>query len=415
MTSLYSLKFSHRATVDMLLCLFITSALYLAAWDHTHQIKRNTSWRWLGIYTLMSLSFLSKFHYGPVLISGPVIIYFIVQKKYSNLLYLLNPAGLFLFVCSVVIWPYLIISQIPDAWELWKVDAIARSFNGSEPVWFYFQYAFLYTLPWVPISIFALKNSWIDAWYEKDSKERFLWVWLIVQFAIISFSATKRSHYVIPVLPVFSLITAKYIVGVIEHLPEKKLISKKQALGISFLFLIAAVIIWWAITRRWSHLNNSALFLAVLFGTGSSLLTWRLHKCHYKSVAAAATGLFMGCYLIIYSSILPGMDRRREEASFAISVKASAEDDQSICAYKLGMDSAIYYLGQSTYRIEDLAVLEQQLENNSHLNLVTRRSNLTELSELGDSHILKKHQQPEGTERARKSPLMLVELKLNSK
>jgi 4-amino-4-deoxy-L-arabinose transferase-like glycosyltransferase len=411
MTSFYSMKYSHRATVDIQLCLLITLALYLVSGDQPAQTKKNSFWRWLGIYVLISLSFLAKFHYGPAMILGPAFVYFVVQKRFVSLWHLLNPAGLFLFGCSVFIWPYLILTKIPEAWDLWKFDAVARSFIGSEPVWFYIQYLFLYSLPWIPLSFFAIKKSWLDAWNEKDPRERFLWVWLFTQFAMITLSATKRSHYLIPVLPVFSLFTARYLSGVIGNLsPGKPFLNKKQVSGFSLLFLIAAGIICWTISRRWDYLNHSALLLAALFGVGGTLATWLLHKGFYKSVAVTSVCFFMGCFLVVYSSILPGMDRRRAEADFSLSVVDLMKNNQPVCAYMLGMDSVIYYLGPSAYRIEDSTVLKQQLENKSPLYIVTRQPSMKNLSEIGTCHTLKKYQQSENSARARNLPLVFVEL-----
>ena len=63
-------------------------------------------------------------------------------------------------------------------------------------------------------------ETWNSLLAYGDARERFLWVWFAVTFAIITLSANKHPHYILPTLPVFSLWTGRRFAQLAEQARE---------------------------------------------------------------------------------------------------------------------------------------------------------------------------------------------------
>ncbi len=113
-----------------------------------------------------------------------------------------------------------------------------QPFDHQGPIYIYFLYLPIYLLPWTLFFIPAL-TALFSRWKKMDSNERWI-VWtLLVVFTFFTLSGSRRSYYVLPIVPFAILFTADWILSVAES-------TKRQTLaGIcivsSYLFLLLAV------------------------------------------------------------------------------------------------------------------------------------------------------------------------------
>lgn len=92
---------------------------------------------------------------------------------------------------------------------LWgqTVNRVANSFAHQRPFWWYLPWLLALLLPWV-----LVKPVWVGCSRIMDDRGgKFLVVWIVPTFIILSLISGKQVHYLIPLLPAFSLLLAKNI------------------------------------------------------------------------------------------------------------------------------------------------------------------------------------------------------------
>jgi 4-amino-4-deoxy-L-arabinose transferase-like glycosyltransferase len=162
---------------------------------------------------------------GGVLTKGPVILVYILPVAIFSFTWI--PRGKFtkkwyawlgLSVCLglsiVLLW------LIPAALTggetyrnaiLWgqTVNRMAKSFAHQRPFWWYLPWLLALLLPWI-----LVKPVWCG-WsrLKHDTGCRFLVLWIVPSFVVLSLLSGKQVHYLIPLLPAFSLLMAKNIVS----------------------------------------------------------------------------------------------------------------------------------------------------------------------------------------------------------
>lgn len=410
-TSFYALNLGRRAEVDMFLCLLMTTAMFLVAFEKPQRPLRYEFWRWAGIYSLLGLSFLAKFHFGPGLVLAPVLVFLTIQRRRTSLLRMLNPLGFAILASCVFVWPYLVLRQHPEAWAVWVSDPLARAIVDRDPWWFYFPCVLRSCLPWVPLGILLIPQSWSRAWKEGDARERFLWVWFVTQFLLLTLAAGKRSHYIVPALPVVSIFAGRSLIQIGERMKQRRQFFKRStALCVSFFCLIGAVIVWWGISRKWSYLQNPAITLACTFWIGVCIVIMLARVRKVEAAAICSIVVFVACYSEVIGWILPGMDRRLVEVEFAEDIRNHIAPQKEICAYRIGMDAVVYSLREPLYRIESRNQLVQRLKNQREMLVLTRESILPELEHIGRQTVLKTFFLPPDHAGPRKKPLIFLRL-----
>jgi hypothetical protein len=68
----------------MLLCLLTTAAVFLIAGQKSQTSRPAAFARWTGIYVLLALSWLAKFHYGVSMVLAPACVYFLLRGEYRR-------------------------------------------------------------------------------------------------------------------------------------------------------------------------------------------------------------------------------------------------------------------------------------------------------------------------------------------
>jgi len=412
-TFVFVIIYSRKAEVDMMLCLFTTAALFLIADERENKSRRSWSIRWTGIYVLLSLSWLAKFHYGPVMVMAPCILYWLILKRYRSFRNLFNPIGLSILAAAVLIWPYLLFRQIPEVWEIWRRETVGRAVGemGNEPFWYYLPHVLGLTLPWTPLALAAIPSSWTRAWKRADAREKFLWVWFLTQLLIVSISANKHKHYINAALPMFALLVGQQYARIVRSAREgKALLNFREAMSWSLLILSAGVAVPIVISQNWPTMETPGLILGVLLGIGGLSIVWLLRMHKASAGGFVLVGAFLGCYVTVTGWILPGRDHRLAVTTFATEVRKELSSKQEICVYAMGEDEVVFYLDSPVQRIESLEEAGSHLAHKRHLFVVTYEKYIWELSEIGRSQILKRLRLDPGMVPPKHPPLVLLEL-----
>ena len=414
MLSVYAMTFSRKAEVDMLLCLLTTAAFFLIADQSAGEAKRSRTMRWFGIYVLLSLAWMAKFHYGPSLVIATFVMYCVVQKQVKNLFQLFNVPGLLLFAAAVLIWPLLVLNKIPNAWEIWREQTVGRALGElrSDPIWYYIIPLFTLTLPWSPLAISAVPASWRRAWRFDDSKERFLWVWFLTVLAVVSLQANKHSHYLLAGLPMVSLLAGRKLAEIFQAHPEKPLLENKRLIAMMMVF--CGVIAFAAnsiAANKWPHLEQAVFTVSVIFGFGSILCLPLLAIRSRWITAVSFAVFFLSFYVPVVHSIMPGTDHRTAAAQFATELRQQLPNDTPVCVYGMGKHPVIFYLNRPAFRVETSQELVDRVQQNQELFVLTFETMAEDLLGKVDGSLRVSSMKPDaGLARPKHSDMVLLRL-----
>lgn len=427
-TCVYVLIFARKAEVDMLLCLLTTSALFLVAGYSDQETRRRAFVRWIGIYALIALAWMAKFHYGPTMVLVPTVACFLVQKRFRSLVALANPVGLAILAAAVFVWPYLLLQHVPEAGNTWRGETVGRAIGqlGRQPIWFYVPHILWLALPWTPLAIAAIPNSWrlawrtgpsrvkyfgMQLWKQGDAREQFLWIWFLTVLAVVTISANKHKHYILAAMPMLSLLAGQRIAVLhARYQRGQPLIRLRWASGFMLASVGGAVAVWLLVIQKWPALSGPALMVGLVLGVGGTIVSWLSATRYSTATGYGLIAVFLGCYVGVMGWILPGRDHRLSAAVFAREVRVELTSSQEVGVYRMGMDPIVFYLDDPVFRIVSSADVSEQLTRRQRMFVVTTEPKLKEFAGLADYSILKRCKTVPGLPEPRQSPLVLVEL-----
>jgi len=417
LTSVYQLMYCRKAEVDMLLLLLIVGALYLVANQPEDEPTRKTFLRWIGIYSLISLSWLAKFHYGPAMILAPSVMFLLVQKRWRSLWHLLNPVGLTFLAAAMFIWPMLVLQRLPNAWQIWQSETLGRAVGtlGSDSQFYYLPFLVWLPLPWTFHAALAIPGSWKRAFQQHNRRDLFLWIWLTVPFLILQLSASKHKHYLNALLPVFTLWAAPVLANALQRLQRdelkmNRLMALGFAAGVAALAIAATAVVW----HKWPQLMLQAFAIGIMIvsiGVTSIALFY-----YNKPISGSLTtlGLCLALYMMVFGWLVPAHDYRMANSRFSQTVRESLGYQQTIYTYGVNREPFIYYLGAPVRRTDSITQFQQQLSQQGSLHAVVFADALPELRHIGKVTVLQQMEVLPHEAEPRHPPLVSLQIEQQS-
>ena len=229
-TSLWLILRGRLAEVDILLACLVTWAI--VAFDmirssrsvdinfdlYTCSTYRNTNprserVRWLFFILLGSTALAKGVGFGAALLVATVATTVLWDRDRASGRALLFLPGVALAGLVALAWPLTIIARYPAALQLWTTHITDRlsvrsgQFAG-ELWWDYGLSYFWQTLPWTPLALIGLRQSWSCAVRQRLSLDRLLWAWATVPAILVSLASVRNAHYLIYALPPWSIWSA---------------------------------------------------------------------------------------------------------------------------------------------------------------------------------------------------------------
>ncbi|MBA3314114.1 MAG: hypothetical protein M3552_19155 [Planctomycetota bacterium] len=424
LTSVYVLVFARRAEADMILVLLIAASLAIIA-SHRPSESRATSFlRWLGLWACAAIAWLGKFHFGPAMIFVPAVAWLVFERRWRMLLGLFNPIGLLVFAAAAGIWPALILQRLPQAWDIWQEETIGRAVGelGRQPFWYYVPHLAAWTLPWTLFAVLAwpasaraafrglsgavsrvshphsvrflseLDREWRRIVSAGDSRERFLWVWFIMTFAMVTISANKHPHYVLPALPAFSLWTAQRLRQLHEQAQRGERILPASLAVLLTLLAICGGIVPFALSGKLPSGVTPPMLAAVMgtAGVGVAVAGWLLYFRLHRIASVTLLAAWMLAYGFAAMQLIPAQDHRLGAYRFAEDARKRYGGNVEIGIYGMDQDAAVWHLGEPLFRAETPSQIAARLKSTSRLRLITLAEHQSLLSELGDLQIVER-------------------------
>jgi 4-amino-4-deoxy-L-arabinose transferase-like glycosyltransferase len=304
-----------------------------------------------------------------------------------------NPVNLAVFGVIAGIWPWVVLTDLPQAKEIWYAEFIqraVRSDGGHEPWWFYLVTVPWLILPWTPLAAVAIPQSWRHAWREDNAGERFVWVWLLSQIALLSLAAGKHKHYVLPALPALSLLAGQGVARWIEYLRMRRPLVANLRGGV-WLWLggVSVAVFFGLISSRLEpELTGPSWLISAVGVAGGTLGIWFGVNNRLAPVTIVVASVFVSWYVIYVCWLLPMRDHRRPAVAFAQRVRALTPPGEVLYVYGMGEAPVVFYLGWPLQRTEELLSLEERLKRQGNLYVVTRKAHVSKLEKIA---VLRQH------------------------
>lgn len=238
LTSIFFLILSHIAILDMVLTVFMTTAIYSAFLTNFCQ-EKNKKYYWWYFYVFIGLGFLAK---GILALAIPLIIIFLYNLVTNNLKEIFKPInilpGILIFVLIAAPWHYAMYKQYGFQFirEYFLVHHFARLMGAEvlgreRPFWYFIPVFLLGFLPWslsfvnfvydgckklalrfneTEGKVWQKLSAMLDAQTNEQKLLLFGSIYFIVVFLLFSSSGTKLPTYILPVFPAASFLTGYF-------------------------------------------------------------------------------------------------------------------------------------------------------------------------------------------------------------
>ena len=177
--------------------------------SNTRVAQGQRSRRWmLTAWALAAAAVLAKGLIGFVLPALVIAPWLLAQRRWRDLLWLLQPLGLLLFGLLALPWFVLMQLRYPGFFDYFIMEQHFRrfaqaSFNNVHPMWFYVAVLPLLTLPWsgwLPASVTSVVQRW-RGFNASDRSHFGLWLWWwVAVIGFFSLPSSKLVGYALPAL-----------------------------------------------------------------------------------------------------------------------------------------------------------------------------------------------------------------------
>ena len=212
-----------------------------------------------------------------------------------------------------------------------------QPFDHKGPIYLYLGAVPVLTLPWVPIFIGALVAS-ISSWRKLDGNTRWLIQAILIIFAFFTLSGSRRSYYILPILPFCTLLMAVFLVELSQEVVrahrDRGLQMQKHALIVVAVLelVLGPAAVWFLVSNRgWelpSLLGWSFLFVALtalLVGAVAHRVAAKVLQSRQLQTIWALilmVGVLQGGFFAWQYNILESC---RTERPFALQMKTAVE------------------------------------------------------------------------------------------
>ncbi len=212
-TSIQFMVSSHWIMMDSLLMLFTT----IAAWAASERLRERGNTRALILfYSALLLALWTKGLIGPVLVAAGLLMYLVIRKSIAPIWSLRPFSGMVVIVLGVASIAGLIYFQSGyDALHEWFwVNQVQRLTNPTytghkQPFYYYITAILVAVFPWwLPFFRLFRLAQWRTLPQSGFESRRYLASLVIGMLIILSIASTKRSVYLLPVLPPLFLLLA---------------------------------------------------------------------------------------------------------------------------------------------------------------------------------------------------------------
>ncbi len=342
--------------MDMLMCMFITLALYTFYKIYS------------GVYTkkdplkLPVFIFLAVFSKGPVGLLVPlisIVSFLIIKKQISKINQYLGWKQWSIFLGLCVIWFTAVYSEGGKSYLYnllfhQTINRAVDAFDHKAPWWYYLKTISYMLAPWTLFYLITIITGVKKQLINTDLKKFFLTI-IVITFITLSLFSAKLDIYLLPIYPFITYLTFTLLPGL-----NKKFISIGIAIP-TLLLTLALPSLWIASSYTSVSIPQTTIFLiTTLILTLFSIYT--LYNLWQKRLIRATNSLSTGIFLTILSGSLAISGLNQYLGLRKICQKAET------IAYENGIKNYYYFQFRSGENIDVYLKQEIHKIDISHLN-----------------------------------------------
>ena len=232
LSSLGAIVFSRGASFDIVVTMTVTGALacffvwrlrsaHIPARDSQASLPASSRW-WLlvGFYLFIGLSLLAKGLIGIVIPFGVIATYLLIRREWPKSFVKSLFWGIPLALAVAAVWFLPMLSR--HGWKF--IDQfiiqhhfarfVTNKYHHPAPFYFYLMVLVALSLPWTIFLGAAFLNSRRWRWRRGGAVDRcrvFGFCWIVVTVVFFSFSESKLTAYILPVLPAVALLCGERV------------------------------------------------------------------------------------------------------------------------------------------------------------------------------------------------------------
>lgn len=264
-SSLLYVVAGHIITLDMGVTFFMNLGVIGFVLAQRPAADPRENWLWMHLaWAAFAMALLSKGLIGLVLPGAALVAYTLIHRDWGLWRRLHLVTGMALFFAIAAPWFVAVTIVNPEFFHFFFIYEHFGRFASTEhgrfqPWWYFLPVLSAGILPWATLMPQALVSAWKRGGGGARVFEpgRFLIVWIVVVFVFFSFSKSKLTLYILPVLPALALLMGRQL-GAMSG----------RALfwhGIPGVFMAAAAVWFAPLVGRWGNAETpQALYAAYL-------------------------------------------------------------------------------------------------------------------------------------------------------
>ncbi|MGB8226460.1 MAG: glycosyltransferase family 39 protein [Sedimentisphaerales bacterium] len=366
-SSLAFIKYSHSARPEMALCSLVTISMLSFYSGLLTQSKRHRILYMLLFWISFALAMLAKGPAPLALIVPPIFFYFAVFRQWGKIKIALPIIGTILFLLIVLPWPIMAVEKISGSLAFWKrefIDRFAGDYvSGHKPFWYYLPILFFLAAPFSAFLPYTFVSPFYSVWDKKRLAMWYLWLWFIVQVAVMTISGGKRQHYILPAFPAFSILAG---ICLYDMIFELKAFKQKQVKSFFVGHIVAAVVItsgllYWVFTREKSLLWPSIHMAMMIFIVLGLVVFLSLQNRKVAAIVFFFAG-YCAVVMIAFVYFAGPLDLNNPSRIFSSEIGRIVPPDNELIAYDYVSARMVHYAGRSISEIYDLNDVRNRYE-----------------------------------------------------
>ena len=295
---------ARRGAPDMIFSASCFACLYL----FQKVMKNSNNFLFISFFMLFAIAFLTKAHVVFLVVVAPILVILTVKKRLRRLFSL---DIIFVSVLTLLIsvsWYWMLYLWNPKEAIYWflleggqpfDLKIVGETARHFKP--FYYYFLRIWDL-FLPFSIF-LPMTFVFFWKRKNTVFSDEWLYVIFPFITVflffTFIPAKQPHYILPILPLLSLMVGR-IIYVETEFVEKSMKGWFYWSTMSYMFVLF-VLLGAAIFFIFSFLDYKFVpLLVILFAVCNYLFCIRLFLWNKIRFSIYLSFVVLSCFFIIF-------------------------------------------------------------------------------------------------------------------
>ena len=378
---------ARQAQMDLLLTACVLAAVFFAGRVIDHRSNPSVGWSCVG--AAVGAGFLAKGPVGLVCPALVVVTYAIATRRVGALHLRTMPWAAVTFLLVAAPW-YLMLwlrgetSFLAELLYRQNLLRFVDPWDHERPWWYFLKYFWIDMAPWS----FFLPLAWglRPADEHQDRLQRLAWTWIFVIVIFFSFSASKRSPYILPVAPAMAILVAGFAERWLTDGCGRWRARLAQLLHI-VLGLVFAAGGYLLVSGSWIAdlpvaLERPAQLLGATSLVGGLLVLGASLAQHRRRLIASAAlfGTVGAIYLVASAGVLPAANAFKSHRPLSESIKARVATDQPLRGFHEWRWRASYsfYTGRPIPNIESREALREYWARPEEVFLIVEQGRLEE-------------------------------------